>query len=98
VGSTVHSNLQHSTQLCWCIDTVNIVFTFLYAVFYNCHHSLGFLKGGEFMDWWSSHNCEEIRVLHGDMFFNCYCRKPKQTVISFMQCEMLTIDVFCFMC
>jgi hypothetical protein len=50
------------------------------------------------MDWWSSHNCEEIRVLHGDMFFNCYCRNPKQTaIISFMQCEMLVIDVSCFM-
>ena len=37
-------------QLCWNMDLVNIVFTFLYAVFYNCHHRLGFLKGEEFLD------------------------------------------------
>jgi hypothetical protein len=48
------------------------------------------------MDWWSSHYC--VGKLRGDVFCNCYCIKPKQTaVISFMQCEMLTIDVFCFM-
>jgi len=35
---------------------MNIVFTFLYAVFYNCHHSLGFLKGQEFLDNWNGHN------------------------------------------
>jgi len=28
---------------------MNIVLTFLYAVFYNCHHRLGFLKGKEFL-------------------------------------------------
>ena len=35
---------------------MNIVFTFLCAGFYNCHHPLGFLKGEEFLDYWSSHN------------------------------------------
>jgi hypothetical protein len=37
------SNKVHR-QLCWYIDWVNILFTFIYAVFYNCHHPLGFLK------------------------------------------------------
>jgi hypothetical protein len=37
-------------QLYWNMDWVNIVFTFLYAVFYNCHHPLGFLKCEEFLD------------------------------------------------
>jgi hypothetical protein len=31
-------------QLCWYIDWVNIVFTFIYEAFSNCHHHLGFLK------------------------------------------------------
>jgi len=35
---------------------MNIVFTFLYAVFYNSNHPLGFQKGEEFLDYWSSHN------------------------------------------
>jgi len=35
---------------------MNIVFTFLYAVFYTCYHPLGFLKGEEFLDYWNSHN------------------------------------------
>jgi hypothetical protein len=51
ISNTVHR------QLCCYIDTMNIVFTFLYVAFYNCHHPLDFLKGEEFMDWWSSHNC-----------------------------------------
>jgi hypothetical protein len=37
------SNILHR-QLRWYIDLLNIVLTFLYAVFYNCHHPLGFLK------------------------------------------------------
>ena len=32
------------------------MFTFLYAVFYNCHNPLGFLIGEEFLDKWSRHN------------------------------------------
>jgi hypothetical protein len=43
-------------QLCWYIDTVNIVFTFLYVVFYNGNHHLGFLRGEEFLDYCSGHN------------------------------------------
>jgi hypothetical protein len=35
-------------QLCWYIDTVNIVITLLYAVFSNCYHPVGFVKGREF--------------------------------------------------
>jgi len=35
---------------------MNIVFTFLYAVFYKCHHPLGLLKGEELLDNWYGHN------------------------------------------
>jgi len=35
---------------------MNILFTFLYAVFYNCHHPVGFLKCDEFLDYWKNHN------------------------------------------
>jgi hypothetical protein len=38
ISNTVHR------QLCWCIDTVNIVFTFSYTVFYNDNHRLIFFK------------------------------------------------------
>ena len=51
----VISNKIHR-QLCWYIDSMNIVFTFLYAVFCDCHHHLGSLQGSEFLDFWSSHN------------------------------------------
>jgi hypothetical protein len=54
-GSTVISNTVQS-QLCWYIDKMNVEFTFLYAVFYNCRYPLGFLKGEQFMDWWSGYN------------------------------------------
>jgi len=37
-------------QLCWYVNSMNIVFTFLYVVLYNCHHPLGFLKVEEFRD------------------------------------------------
>ena len=36
-------------ELCRYIDTMNILFTLLYAVFYICHHSLGFLKDEELL-------------------------------------------------
>jgi hypothetical protein len=55
-GSSIHSNVQQYTELCWYIDTVYIVFTFLSAVFYNYHHHLDFLKGEEFLEHWSRHN------------------------------------------
>jgi hypothetical protein len=51
----VISNKVH-TQHCWFIDTVNIMLTFLYTVFYNFHRPLGFLKGKQFLDYWISHN------------------------------------------
>jgi hypothetical protein len=75
-------------QLCWYIDAMNIVFTFLYGVFYNCHHTLGSHSDvGEKTSAWS------LFV----MFLNCLYMKTKQTaIISFMQCEMLIIDVSCF--
>jgi hypothetical protein len=87
--------------ICWYIDSVNIVFTFLHAVFYNCHHPLGFLKGDKFLDYLSSHNRVRkksspwrLLVIH---VFKLY-RKPKPTaIISFMQCEMLIINVSCFL-
>jgi hypothetical protein len=37
-------------HLCWYIDTLYTVFTLLYAVFYNCHRLLGFVRGKEFLD------------------------------------------------
>jgi hypothetical protein len=37
-------------QLCWYIDSLNIVFTLLYTTFYNGHHPLSILKGKEFLD------------------------------------------------
>ena len=44
--------------------------------------------------------CEEEEFSGGCllvMFLNCFCRKAKQTaIISFMQCEMLIIDMSCF--
>ena len=43
-------------QLCWYIDSMNIVFTFLYAVFCDCHHHLGSSQGSEMPDYWNSHN------------------------------------------
>ena len=50
-GSSLHRNLQQSTEtICWYVDLMNIVFTFSCAVFFNCHHPLGFLKGEEFLD------------------------------------------------
>jgi hypothetical protein len=56
-SSSVHRNLQHvHRRLCWCIDLLNIVFTFLWAVFCDDIHPLGFLKGEEFLDWWSNRN------------------------------------------
>ena len=45
----VISNKIHR-QLCWYIDSMNIVFTFLYAVFYEFRHHLGSLQGLEFLD------------------------------------------------
>jgi hypothetical protein len=36
-------------QLRWFTDSVNFVFTFLYAVFYNCYHTFGFLKARNFL-------------------------------------------------
>ena len=43
----VISNKVHK-QLRWYIYTVNIVFTFEYAVFYNCNHHLCLLKARNF--------------------------------------------------
>jgi hypothetical protein len=93
-GSSVHPNLQQSTQtICWYIYSVNVVFKFLYVMLYNCHHPFGFLKGDEFLDYWSDHNCvrkkfSPWRLLL--MFLICIYTKHKQTAImSFMQCKML---------
>jgi len=89
-------------QLCWCIDTVDIVFTFSYAVFYDCYHPVGFLKARNFLIIGASITVWGRRVLDGGcllvMFLNCLYIKPKQTAaISSVQCEMLTVDVCCFM-
>ena len=59
-------------------------------MFCNCHHTVGFLKGDEFVDYLSSH--DRMRKKSSpwsllDMFLNCLCRNPKQTAgIIFMQC------------
>ena len=52
----VNSNKAHR-QLCWYIQRIYIYIniTFLYGIFYNGNHPLGFLKGKEFLDQWSSH-------------------------------------------
>jgi len=68
---TVISNKVHG-QLCWCIDSMNIVFTFLYAVFYKCHHPLGFLRCEEFLDQWASHNCVWKKSSPWRVFFHCF--------------------------
>jgi len=39
---------EHGGKFANFIVRTRIVFTFLYTVFYNCHHPLGFLKGEEF--------------------------------------------------
>jgi len=80
---------------------VYIVFIFLYALFYNCHHPFGSLRGEEFLDQWRSHNgvrkeSSAWRFLLV-VFLNCIYRKLKQTAIfSFMECRILTIDVYCY--
>ena len=62
---------------------MNIVFIFLYAVFYDCHHHLGSSQGSEMPDYWNSHNRvrkkgSEWRLLV--MFLNCVHVKPKQVL------------------
>jgi len=46
ISSKVHRHL------CWNTDSVNIVFPFLYPLFYNYHHPVGFLKVEEFLEQW----------------------------------------------
>ena len=78
---------------------MNIVFTFLYAVFYNCHHPVSILKGKEFLDDCRAHNHVRKNSSPWRLFVGrvCLYRKHKQTaIISFMQCEMLIIDVSFF--
>jgi hypothetical protein len=75
ISSRVHK------QHCWNIDWVNIVFTFVYAVFYNCHHPLGFLKDKEFVDYLSSHNRVRINCSPWRLFvihiFKLFMQKPQ---------------------
>jgi hypothetical protein len=82
---------------------VNIVFILLYAVLYNCHHPVGVLKGEEYLDWWSSHNCVRRKSSGWSLVvcllwvFSCLYIRPTQTaIVSFVQCEMLILDMFCF--
>jgi hypothetical protein len=94
---------QNGTYFLNNLHTMYIVFTFLCAVFCNCHHPLGFVKGEEFRDCWSRNNGVSKegsvwRLFIGYVFKKCLYRKCKQTAtVSFMQCKMLTIDVSCFM-
>ena len=79
---------------------MNIVFIFLYAVFYDCHHHLGSSQGSEMPDYWNSHNRvmkkgSEWRLFVSHVFKLCIY-KAQTGAISFMQCKMLTIDVSCF--
>jgi len=54
----VNCNKAHR-QLCWYIQRIYtyiyLYFTFLYGIINNGNHPLGFLKGKEFLDQWSSH-------------------------------------------
>ena len=57
-GSYVHCKLRQSTQTTLLVYSTNIyifIFKFLYGIFYNGNHPVGFLKGKEFLDQWSSH-------------------------------------------
>ena len=83
---------------------MNIVFTFLYAVFCDCHNRLGSLQGLEFLDQWSSHNRVRKKgsqwrlfVSHVFKLFIYKTQTNKQTAaISSIHCEILTVDVSCF--
>ena len=88
-------------QLYWDIDSVNIVFTFLYAVFYDCHRHLRSSQGSEIPDYWNSHSRvgkkgSQWRLIVSHVF-KLFIYKAQTAAISSVQCEMLTIDVFCFM-
>ena len=77
-----------------------IVFIFLYAVFYDCHHHLGSAQGSEMPDYWNSHNRvrkkdSEWRLFVSHVFKLCIY-KDQTAAISSMQCKMLAIDVSCF--
>ena len=79
---------------------MNIVFTFLYAVFYDCHHYLGSSQGSEIRDYWNSHNRvrkkgSEWRLFVSHVFKLCIY-KAQTAAVSSVQCKMLTIDVSCF--
>jgi len=79
---------------------MNIVFTFLYAVSYSCHHPLSILKGKEFLDDCTGHNHVRKKSSPWRLFVGrvCLYRKHKQrATISFMQCEKLIIYVSFFM-
>ena len=86
-------------QLCCYIDSLNIVFTFLYAVFYDCHLYLWSSQGSEIPDYWNSHSrvrkkgSEWRFVSH---IFKLYIYKAQTAGISSVQCEMLTVNVSCF--
>ena len=87
-------------QLCWDIDSVKIVFTFLYAVFYDCHRHLVSSQGSEIPDCWKSHSRvrkkgSEWRLFVSDVF-KLFIYKAKMAGISSVQCEMLTVNVSCF--
>ena len=79
---------------------MNIVFIFLYAVFYDCHHHLGSSQGSEMPDYWNSHNGvrkkgSEWRLFVNHVFKLCTC-KAQTAATSFMECKLLAIDVSCF--
>ena len=87
-------------QLCWYIDSMNIVCTFLYAVFCDCHHHLGSSQGSEIPDYWNSHNCVRKKGSEWRLFvshvFKLFIYKVQTAAISSVQCEMHAIDVSCF--
>ena len=79
---------------------MNIVFTFLYAVFYDGHHHLGSSQGLDIRDYWNSHNRVRKKGsgwrLFVSHFFKFFIYKGQTAATSSVQCEMLTIDVSCF--
>ena len=87
-------------QLCWYIDSVKIVFTFLYAVFYDCHRHLVSSQCSEIPDCWDSHSRVRKKGSEWGLFarhvFKLFIYKAQTAAISSVQCEMLTVDVSCF--
>ena len=87
-------------QLCWDIDLLIIVFTFSFVVFYDCHRHLGSSQGSEISDCWNSHSRVRKKFSEWRLFvsyvFKLFIYEAQTAAISSVQCEMLTVNVSCF--